>query len=288
MSIRWILFACLIACGCSPGGETGSGSSPAVTAQVQATAAEHSGDVPDSTPITEVAPASEVIAQEVPYGEWDNRLLSGYFVLPADADEPLPGIVMIHEWWGLNDNIRAMARRLAGEGYAVLAVDLYQGQTADTPQAAERLMSGALINRDLTLDNLRQAHAYLGEFALAPRVATLGWCLGGGLSLEAAIELGEEVDAVVMFYGQIVGDDERLSGLDAPLLGMFAELDESIPVSLVRQFRSRLRDLDKRAEVVIFPDVDHAFANPSGTAYNHAAALEAWSMALDFLDTELR
>jgi carboxymethylenebutenolidase len=180
-----------------------------------------------------------------------------------------------------------MARRLAGEGYAVLAIDLYGGEVATTAATAENLMSTVMSNRAATLDNIRQAHAYLDQFALAPKIATLGWCLGGGWSLEAALDLGEEVDAAVMFYGRVINDNDLLAALEAPLLGLFAAADESIPVSDVQQFRSRLRELGKDAQVLIYSDVRHAFANPSGTAYNQSAAEEAWAETLGFLDERL-
>jgi carboxymethylenebutenolidase len=254
---------------------------------VAATAAEHAGDEPLSTPITDIEPAVEVIAEELAYGATEDHNLTGYLVLPADAVD-VPGVIMIHEWWGLNDNIKAMARRLAGEGYAVLAIDLYAGETATTTARAENLMSTVMSNREATLDNIRQAHAYLDQFALAPRIATLGWCLGGGWSLEAALALGGDLDAAVMFYGRVINDDDLLNALEAPLLGLFAEADDSIPVGDVQQFRSRLRALNKDAQVLIYSDVAHAFANPSGTAYNQTAAEEAWAETLAFLDQRLR
>jgi carboxymethylenebutenolidase len=253
---------------------------------VAATAAEHDGDEPVATPITDIPPRVEVIDEELVYGATEDHNLTGYLVLPADAVD-VPGVIMIHEWWGLNDNIKAMARRLAGEGYAVLAIDLYAGETATTTARAENLMATAMSNREATLDNIRQAHAYLDQFALAPRIATLGWCLGGGWSLEAALALGEDVDAAVMFYGRVINDDDLLAPLESPLLGLFAEADESIPVSDVQQFRSRLRALGKDAQVLIYSDVNHAFANPSGAAYNQTAAEEAWAETLAFLDERL-
>lgn len=255
---------------------------------VQTTAEVHAGDEPVATPITEIEPAVDVVAREIPYGSTEEENLNGYFVVPADVTDLVPGVIMIHEWWGLNDNIRAMARRLAGEGYAVLAVDLYGGQTGATAAEAERLMAGVMTDRNAVLDNLRQAHDYLEQNTFAPRIATLGWCLGGGFSLEAGIELADSVDAVVMYYGQVVGDEDRLAALDAPLLGLFAELDESIPVADVQRFRRQLRDLGKDAEVLIYSDVRHAFANPSGTAYDHESALETWALTLEFLDARLR
>lgn len=283
-----LLAAGLAACGAGGDADPPAAAATASTADaVQSTAEVHADDNPVGTPISEVPPAVEVISQQVSYGATAERSFSGYFVLPADVTEPVPGVIMIHEWWGLNDNIRAMARRLAGEGYAVLAVDLYDGATAATAAEAQQLMSALVGERDLAIENLRQAHNYLDRFALAPSVGTVGWCLGGAWSLEAAVAMGEEIEAAVMFYGQTINDPARLASLEAPLLGLFAADDESIPVRNVQAFRSALAGLGKESEVLIYPDVGHAFANPSGNAYNHAAATEAWDKTLEFLREEL-
>jgi len=254
---------------------------------VDTTAAENADDVSGSAAIGAVEPTVEVIAEELAYGATDDHNLNGYLVLPADAVE-VPGVIMIHEWWGLNDNVRAMARRLAGEGYAVLALDFFGGETATTAAEADSLMSEVMGDREGVLNNIRQAHGYLDRFVLAPRIATLGWGLGGAWSLEAGIDLGNGVDAVVMYYGRIVNNDNLLATLDAPVLGIFAENDQSIPVREALRFRTRLRDLGRNFEVLIYSDVAHAFANPNGIAYDHAAAEEAWAETLAFLDQRLR
>lgn len=239
------------------------------------------------TPIADIAPAVAVISEDVAYGETEEQNLRGYMVLPADAVD-VPGVILIHEWWGLNGTVRAMARRLAGEGYAVLAVDLYGGLTASSPTDAERLMASVMRDREATLENIRQAHRYLDEFVLAPRIGALGWGLGGAWSLEAALDLGDGLDAVVMFYGDLVTDAERLANLEAPLLGIFAQHDESIPSRSALAFRDRLNELGKTAQVEVYLAVDHAFANPTGSAYDHEAAVRSWDEALAFLDDRLR
>ena len=208
--------------------------------------------------------------------------------MPQDAAEPLPGIIVIHEWWGLNDNVKAMTRRLAGEGYVALAVDLYGGVTAETPDAAQALMSALLDNPDASRNNLRQAYDYLEKYAFAPRIASIGWCLGGGLSLQTALQYPDALDAMVMYYGQVVTDRDRLAPLNVPVLGFFGAEDESIPVRDVQKFRSTLMELGKTAEVLIVPRVDHAFANPSGGNYNEQAANEAWATTLAFLERHLK
>lgn len=242
---------------------------------------------PDAAPtITEIAPAVEVIAEDVAYGATENHNLNGYIVFPADAID-VPAIILIHEWWGLNDDIKALAGRLAGEGFAVLAIDLFDGATATTSSEAEMLMSRATRDRAGLLGNIRQAHTYLSEFVLAPRIGTLGFGFGGNWSLESAIELGDGIDAVAMLYGQTISDESRLETIDAPVFGIFAENDESIPSREVVQFRGQLRDLGKRAEVLIYPDVMHGFANPSQRAYDQTAAEQAWNETVDFLVQEL-
>jgi carboxymethylenebutenolidase len=270
--------------GCQSGNEP-----PAATeAVVAATAAEHAHDAPDPTPLAEADPAVPVLEQEVAYGEAAKSNLVGYLAMPGDAAEPLPGVIVIHEWWGLNDNIKAMTRRLAGEGYVVLAVDLYGGATAQTPERAQVLMAELLANPDAARSNLRQAYNYLETYALSPRIGSLGWCLGGGWSLQTALLFPNALDAMVMYYGQVVTDRAQLATLNVPVLGFFGSEDKSIPVRDVQEFRNELKDLGKNAEVLIMIGADHAFANPSGGNYNEQAATEAWEKTLAFLSRNLK
>jgi len=253
---------------------------------VEATATPSAVEPPAPTPISEIEPAVNVIAEEVAYGETEEQNLRGYMVLPADAVD-LPAVIMIHEWWGLNDTIRAMARRLAGEGYAVLAIDLYGGRTASSAAEAERMMAAVMRDHEAALENIRQAHRYLDEFVLAPRIGVLGWALGGSWSLEAGLDLGDRIDAVVMFYGEVITDTELLAGLEAPLLGIFAQRDQSVPSREALVFRDRHSEIAKTARVEVYLGVDHGFANPTGGAYNHEAAVRSWTEALAFLDGRL-
>ena len=289
MKSQWPLVLCcalvvalLSACGSTedPGSVT-----PAVVA---ATSAEHEHDSPTPSPIAEVAPARPVLEQTLAYGEGQKSNLVGYLAMPGDAAEPLPGIIVIHEWWGLNDNIKAMTRRLAGEGYVALAVDLYGGVTAETPERAQELMAAVLAEPEAARSNLRQAYAYLDKYAFAPRIASIGWCLGGWWSLQTAIEYPNALDGMVMYYGQVLTDRNRLAPLDVPMLGFFGAEDASIPVREVQIFRNTLQELGKNAEVLIVPGANHAFANPSGGNYNERAATEAWTKTLAFLEQHLK
>jgi len=140
-----------------PVGETGGEAS----GEVEAMAGEHQGDRPEASEAATTEPAVEVIGNPVIYADVAGRDVTGYLARPADAEGPLPGLLVIHEWWGLNDNIRAVTRRLAGEGYVALAVDLYGGQSAETPDRARQLMEA--VDQSEALENLRQARQHLAE-----------------------------------------------------------------------------------------------------------------------------
>jgi len=222
----------------------------------------------------------------MPYIESGDELVYGYFAVPADVAEPLPALIVIHEWWGLNDNVRAMVDRLAGEGYMVLAVDLYGGKTADTPGAARELMLQVVEEPETAKANIRAAYQFL-EVAGAPRIGSLGWGFGGGWSLTAAQMFPDDLDASVIYYGQVTSDDEKLRPINAPILGLFAANDAGIKVESVEAFREALERLQKEHEVHIYPDVGHAFANPTGNNYSADAATDAWAKTLDFLERHL-
>jgi carboxymethylenebutenolidase len=251
-------------------------------------AVEHAHDAPIANPASQTAPAVDVEADEVQYATVDGRAVIGYLARPAGVEGALPALIVIHEWWGLNDNIRAMTRRLAGEGFAALAVDLYSGQVADERDGAYALMTSANANPAAAEANLGQAYAYLTEELDAPNVASIGWCFGGGWSLNTALLLPDRLDAAVIYYGHLVTDPERLAALQMPILGLFGELDQGIPLEDVRAFERALADLGKDAKIIVYPGADHAFANPSGRNYQPETAAQAWRETVAFLDAELR
>jgi carboxymethylenebutenolidase len=278
----------LLVAACDSGG-SGSGDTDVAAgrANVEAMSREHANDAPVANAATEVAPRRAVISERLPYAEVDDELVYGHFVFPADMVEPLPAIIMIHEWWGLNDNIRAMAERLAGEGYIVLAVDLFGGETAATPGEARVHMLSVVENPEPASENIRRAYEFVGATAGAPRIASLGWCFGGGWSLNTAMLFPEDLDASVIYYGQVTDDEEKLRAINAPILGLFGAEDKGISVESVQQFEAALERLRKDYEIHIYPGADHAFANPSGTAYNAEVADDAWQKTLDFLARHL-
>lgn len=274
-------------------------------------AAEHQHDQPAATPAAATPPSQPVAAEEVIFGSVYGRPARGYLVRPAAAPQPappppgtppgappaagagapaaapLPGVVVIHEWWGLNDNIRSVTKRIAGEGYVALAVDLYGGSVADNPDAAKKLAGSVMANRDAAAETLRQAAAFLRKLG-APKLGVVGWCFGGGWSLQTALDLSDKIDAAVMYYGQPEKDHARLARLHAPLLGLFGADDKSIPPAAVHEMEAALKQLGKQVEVHVYDGAGHAFANPSGTGYRPAAADDAWKRTVAFFNQYLK
>ena len=254
---------------------------------VEAMSREHAADTTDPSPAAEVAPAQNVVSDpRMPYVEIGDQNVYGYFSAPSDVFEPLPALIVIHEWWGLNDNVRAMADRLAGEGYMVLAIDLYGGRTANTPAEARALMLEVVEDPELARQNIRGAYQFLTT-AGAPRIGSLGWCFGGGWSLNTAQLFPDDLDASVIYYGRVTDDDEELRPISSPILGLFAADDAGIKVESVEAFQAALRRLRKDHEIHIYPGVGHAFANPTGQNYNADAATDAWAKTVEFLDRHL-
>ncbi|MCB1845373.1 MAG: dienelactone hydrolase family protein, partial [Halioglobus sp.] len=128
---------------------------------------------------------------------------------------------------------------------------------------------------------------FVKNTAGAPRIGSLGWCFGGGWSLNTALLFPDDLDAAVIYYGQVTADDERLRPLNVPLLGIFAAEDRGIPIESVQEFEAALERLRKDYEIRIFDGVGHAFANPSGSNYNAAAAEQAWQLTVEFLKARL-
>lgn len=254
---------------------------------VDAMTREHAEDTTESSPAVDISPAREVISDpRMPYAESGDQLVYGHFAAPADVVEPLPAVILIHEWWGLNDNVRAMADRLAGEGYMVLAVDLYGGKVAESREAARALMLEVVEEPQLAEANIRSAYAFL-ETAGAPRIGSMGWCFGGGWSLNTAQLFPSDLDATVIYYGQVTDDEDKLRPVDVPILGLFGGADTGISVDSVEGFRAALEHLRKENEIYIYPDVGHAFANPTGVNYNATAAEDAWQKTIEFLGRHL-
>jgi carboxymethylenebutenolidase len=208
-----------------------------------------------------------------------------YLSVPASGHGP--GVIVLQEWWGLVDHIREVCDRLAREGFVAFAPDLYRGEATSDPDAAGRMMMELEIPR-ATRDLDGAVAALLGNEAVdGGRVAAIGFCMGGQLALYAATQ-NPRVGAVVDFYGVHPNVALDLSGLEAAVMGIFAENDAFVPPEAARKLEADLREAGKRFDFTIFPDVDHAFMNDTRPdVYDAPTAARAWSQMASFLRAEL-
>jgi carboxymethylenebutenolidase len=255
---------------------------------------------PDTTPSASAAPAGtaggepsgevterEVVSDRLPYAEVNDELVYGHFAFPADMVDPLPGVIVIHERWGLDERTRALADRVAGKGFVVLAVDLYGGKTAHDAPSARALMVERVENPEPANENIRQAYQFLVDSGQAPKIGVLGWSLGGTWALNAALLLPDSIDAAVVYYGQVSDNEERLAPLQAPLLGIFGAEDRGVTAETVAGFRAALENLGKEFEIEVYPNAGHSFADPGAPNYNAEAAEAAWTRTVAFLGEHL-
>jgi len=211
----------------------------------------------------------------------------GYLARPADDGE-YPAVVMIHEWWGLNENIEHMAEILAGHGYVVFAVDLYDGEVATNSSEASRLSGQVRENPDVAVSKMSRAVAGLRERTdTTERVASLGWCFGGGQSLQLSLS-DADLNATVIYYGTLTTNESTLQRIDAPVLGVFGAEDQVVGIENVREFNRTLGDLGVEREIHVYEGANHAFANPSGESFRPEATRDAWAKTLRFLDENLK
>lgn len=215
----------------------------------------------------------------------NGRESQGYLATPPGAKGP--GVVVIQEWWGLVPHIKDVCDRLANEGFVALAPDLYHGETTKSPDEAGKMMMALRI--DEAEQDLRGAVQHLrAQPSVQPRkLGTIGFCMGGALSLFAASR-NPEVDACVVFYGGHPNVKPDLANLRAPVLGIYAANDTFVSPEVVRRLDAELTRLGKRHEFHTYPGVDHAFFNETGKNYDANAASDAWRRAVEFLTQELK
>ncbi|MDJ0938518.1 MAG: dienelactone hydrolase family protein [Woeseiaceae bacterium] len=234
------------------------------------------------------APTRPVDSERLPYAEIDDQLVYGHFAFPSDMIEPLPAVIVVHDLWGLTDEVRALSDRLAAEGYMVLAVDLFNGATfdADTRSRANRKAVELLENPDLAAANISQALEFVG-IAGAPGKASLGWGLGGAWSLNATMMFPDELDAAIIYYGQVISDEEELAKISTPVLGLFGARDREVTVDSVTEFEAAMRRLRKDYVVQVYPGVGARFADSTWATFDAEAARDAWQRTVDFLAAKL-
>jgi len=231
--------------------------------------------------------AAAPLKTEIVHFASGSETISGYLVRP-DTRGPVAAIVVIHEWWGLNDWVKEQARKLAEQGYAALAVDLYRGKSTADPAEAHELMRG--LPQDRALRDLEAAFAFLASRPDVKRDKTgsIGWCMGGGLALELAVH-EPRLAACVVNYGAMPTDPNDIENIRAVVLGNFGEDDRGISPEAVRAFESAMKAAGKTIDVKIYPNAGHAFQNPANKAgYRPEAAADAWQRTRAFFERTLK
>jgi carboxymethylenebutenolidase len=213
--------------------------------------------------------------------------VSGVLYTPAGKG-PFPAVMVIHEWWGLNDWVKDEASKLADQGYVTLAVDLYRGKVATTPDEAHEIMRGVPEDRAK-----RDLHAAFEFLASQPnvkknRIGAIGWCMGGGYALDVALQ-EPTLAADVINYGHLATDPEAIKKINAPILGLFGAQDRGITPDDVHKFEAQMKQLGKKIDVKIYDDAGHAFENPNNKdGYRAADAADAWTRITAFLQSTLK
>ncbi len=212
--------------------------------------------------------------------------IEGFLAVPEQAGR-YPGVIVIHEWWGLNDWVKEQAQKIAEQGYVVLAVDLYRGKTATDPNEAHELMRG--LPQDRAVRDMQAAFDYLAARKdVTGRIGSVGWCMGGGYSLQLAIHQ-PRLSACVVNYGALPTDPNDIQQIGAPVLGNFGGQDHGITPADVKAFQKSLTALGRYVDIKIYDDAGHAFENPNNQAgYKPADAADAWARTIAFLKKTLR
>jgi carboxymethylenebutenolidase len=216
-----------------------------------------------------------------------DETVQGVLYTPA-GNGPFPAIIVIHEWWGLNDWVKEQASKLADQGYEALAIDLYRGKVAATPDEAHEIMRG--VPEDRAKRDLGAAFDYLASQPNVKknRIGAIGWCMGGGYSLDVALE-EPTLAADVINYGHLATDPDALKKINAPILGLFGAQDKGITPDDVHKFESQMKQLGKTIDVKIYDDAGHAFENPNNkTGYRAEDAGDAWQRTEAFLAETLK
>jgi carboxymethylenebutenolidase len=216
-----------------------------------------------------------------------DETVRGVLYTPAGKG-PFPALIVIHEWWGLNDWVKDQASKLSDQGYVTLAVDLYRGKVATTPDMAHEIMRG--VPEDRAKRDLHAAFEYLASLPTVKpdRIGSIGWCMGGGYSLDLALQ-EPTLAADVINYGHLATDTEALKKINAPILGLFGAQDHGITPDDVKKFGAALDQLGKKIDVTIYPDAGHAFENPNNKdGYRADDAANAWQRTVDFLAKTLK
>ena len=237
---------------------------------------------------TETAGGAEtedgLVTEMVEYTDADGEILMGYLARPA-GDESRPAAVVIQEWWGLNEHIKDVTRRLANEGFVALAPDLYHGAVTTEPDEARKLVME--LDMAEAVREIQRAIDYLQEqdYVAGPQAGIVGFCMGGGLVLQTALA-EDDLGAGVVFYGRPL-EPEQAAQVKAPILGLFGAEDGGIPADAARAMHAAFDEAGLENEIQVYEGAGHAFFNDTRDSYNEAAAADAWPRTLAWFRANL-
>ncbi|NJP05465.1 MAG: dienelactone hydrolase family protein [Chloroflexaceae bacterium] len=263
--------ATLLASACS----SGAGSPPPVVSEAET-----------AVPTVDPSSAEGLMTDMVTYPDAEGQELSGYLAHPGEGGPTWPAILVIQEWWGLNDHIKSVANRFAREGFVALCPDLYHGQVVTEPDEARKLFMELDMSKDGTAVNeVRQAADFLlnRDDVAGDKVAMIGFCMGGRMVLQTA-RGSETIAPGVVFYGSPLTAAEA-NEVTIPILGLFGDEDQSIQVADVRTMEEAFNRAGIQNEIHIYEGAGHAFFNDTRESYNEAAATDAWQRTLNWLQT---
>lgn len=234
------------------------------------------------------AKPSHMITKNITFKSGDETGSGVLFVPATKGNGKLPAIVVIQEWWGLNDWVKQQAEELASQGYITLAPDLYRGKIAKTRDEAHELANGLPPER--AMRDLRGAVAYLkSQPNVDPnKIGAIGWCMGGGYAAQLAVDEPTLI-ADVVNYGQLPESDAEVKSIKAKMLGNFGGKDQGIPATAVRKFEEQMKTNGNTVDFKIYPEAGHGFQNPSNkSGYNAEATADAKKRTADFFAKTLK
>ena len=209
---------------------------------------------------------------------------SGFLARPS-GDGPFPAVIVVQEWWGVNDNIKDIVRRFANEGFVAFAPDLYHGTETSEPDDAQKLMMQTDMPR--ASQELVKAAEYLSQQPYVGSIGSTGFCMGGGLALTLATDT-PLIKASAPFYGVNPQPIEKLQNLQGPVLAIYAEHDDFASAPVREALQSAMAKFGKQLEVQVYPGTEHAFFNDTRReVYREGAANDAWSRVLTLFRAEL-
>jgi len=214
--------------------------------------------------------------------EHNGMKVSGYLAEPEGT--PKGGLIVIQEWWGLNDDIKGIADRYAAEGFLAFAPDMYHGTVASEPDEARKLAMS--LERDLAAQEIDAAIDWLKKTKGVSKVGVMGFCMGGGLTLATAIRPSSNVDAVHVYYGGGMPGEEQIATIKVPVMGSYGAEDQGIPEAQVNMLRDTLQRAGVPNDIKYYPGAKHSFFN-SGPAHNPTAAADSFERSVSWFNTHL-